>query len=543
MRRAAGLLAAAAILYVVLAQPNHPGAMTWGALTLVPQELPLILAALVALPGGAVAATIRAALVLMLTASAVLKAADAATYVAFGRSFDVMVDLPLVVSAWQLGRGTLGLPLALLAAGALILTVLILVLALWWATGRWTALTLPRRGRRMWLASCGAVIAASVAVMVVQIGMVRGTIDPPMNPPGAAFTTRLGIERVTEARKTARQLAAFREAARTDPLAGTGPLFDRLDGHDILLTFVESYGRASFDNPLYSGTHVGTLERYESRLRDAGLAMRSGYLRSPVRGGQSWLAHATLASGLTISDQTRYRALLASDRRGLPHLARAGGRHTAAVMPAITLDWPEVEHMGFDTVLVAESLGYRGPPFNWVTMPDQFTLAAMDRRLRSGPTAPAAPLLAEIALISSHAPWTPVPELVPWENVGDGSVFARWANAGDPPEIVWQDHDRVRDQYRKAIDYALQSILSYADTRADPRPLIVVLGDHQPAGFVAQSDSYDVPVHLIGPPDVVALFDAWDWQEGLVPRDDVRVWPMAAFRDRFVGALSSGLSP
>ena len=36
----------------------------------------------------------------------------------------------------------------------------------------------------------------------------------------------------------------------------------------------------------------------EARLAAAGLAMRSGYLTAPMVGGQSWLAHASLLSGL-----------------------------------------------------------------------------------------------------------------------------------------------------------------------------------------------------------------------------------------------------
>ena len=46
-------------------------------------------------------------------------------------------------------------------------------------------------------------------------------------------------------------------------------------------------------------------------------------------------------------------------------------------MPAITLAWPEAGYFGYDRVLAAHDLGYRGLPFNWVTMPDQFTLAAL----------------------------------------------------------------------------------------------------------------------------------------------------------------------
>ena len=35
------------------------------------------------------------------------------------------------------------------------------------------------------------------------------------------------------------------------------------------------------------------------------------------------------------------------------------------------------------------------------------------------------PLFAEVDLISSHAPWTRIPRLIPWDDVGDGSIFDR----------------------------------------------------------------------------------------------------------------------
>jgi hypothetical protein len=45
-----------------------------------------------------------------------------------------------------------------------------------------------------------------------------------------------------------------------------------------------------------------------------------------------------------------------------------------------------------------------------------------------------------------------------------------------------------------------------------------VLGDHEPARFVSGVDGFDVPVHVIGPPDLVARFAALGWTEGMLPR-------------------------
>ncbi len=169
-------------------------------------------------------------------------------------------------------------------------------------------------------------------------------------------------------------------------------------------------------------------------------------------------------------------------------------------------------------------------------MPDQYTLSAFEALLPED----ARDDFLQIALISSHAPWVPVPQMIDWEDVGDGTVFDRWATSGDPPAVVWRDRDRVRDQYRMAVDYALEAALGYAARRADA-PLFVILGDHQPAGFVAGIESRDVPVHLIGPPELVALAAAWGWRDGLVPDADTPVWPMEDFRDQFIRAFSTSI--
>ncbi|MFD2816280.1 sulfatase-like hydrolase/transferase [Paracoccus aerius] len=278
--------------------------------------------------------------------------------------------------------------------------------------------------------------------------------------------------------RTAQDLRRIRQLAAEDPLADAPGLLSAID-RDVLVVFVESYGRASFDVPFHAGRHLPTLRRAESRLAGAGLAMRSGFLAAPTQGGQSWLSHATFANGLWIADQASHAAVLASGRQGLFHHARRAGFRTAAVMPAITRPWPEAATMGFDRVLAASDLGYRGLPFNWVTMPDQFTLAATDRLLRDGAGPPH--LFAQVALISSHAPWVPVPDLLPWDRLGDGRVFDPMAVAGDPPEVVWRDRDRVRAAYRDAVDYSLSTVMDYALLHAGDPPLMIVLGDHQPA--------------------------------------------------------------
>ena len=192
--------------------------------------------------------------------------------------------------------------------------------------------------------------------------------------------------------------------------------------------------------------------------------------------------------------------------------------------------------MGFDRVLEAADLGYRGEPFNWVTMPDQFTLAALDRLLRN--EAPRPRLFVQVALISSHAPWVPVPRLLDWSQLGDGSIFNEMVGSGDSPETVWRDPQRVRLQYAEAIDYSLRAVMDYARLHADDPPLMIVLGDHQTAPGIALDERPDVPIHVIGPAALVDRSAGWGLTPGLVPAREAKALPMDRMRDLILRSFS-----
>jgi phosphatidylglycerophosphate synthase len=525
--------AAMGVLYLLLVAPNHPGDLSWTLFTRFPLELVVVTLALLAVGGGSWARVVRVLIVAGLMTLVVLKAADFAMYSALSRSFNPVADLALIDAGIRLLTGAVGSVFAVLSIAAALVAVAAVAMALWWATGVLAQAAPDRTGARRAMAGASVLAAALVAV---QVADALRLWQAPIVPPGSAVTTRVGVHKAREAVATLADLTAFKAAAASDPLAGRDGLLDRID-RDVIVVFVESYGRASLDTPLYADLHRATLEAGEQALAELGLATASGFLASPTRGGQSWLAHASFANGLWVDGQTRYRAVLASGRQTLFHVASRAGFHTAAVMPQITMHWPESTTMGFDTVLAAQDLGYEGLSFNWVTMPDQFTFAALDRLLRDPQSD--RPVFVQVATGSSHAPWVPVPELVPWEAVGDGRVFNEMAQSGDTPKIVWADRDRVRAQYRLAVDYALQTVLSYAARHAGDPPLMIVVGDHQAAGFVALDDRPDVPIHVIGPAHLVALAETWGLSDGLVPPPDAPVLKMDRMRDLILGAFSS----
>lgn len=504
-------LLAAGLLWLPFAMPLRPGPGLGQWFPLAP-EWPALLLAL-ALAGR----WLRLPVVVLLLALAAHKLADIAMHSALARGFNLRADLPLIEAGLRLLAGSVGMMASLGLVVLAVASLAGLAVLLWWAAGLWSRIGGGWRLR-------GVLAALSLASLVlVQMGAIR------------AESTLYAQSRVALFADTQRALAGFAQEAAHDPFLSATGLLERID-RDVLLIFVESYGRTSFDTPLYAETHLPLLEQAEARLAEAGLSMRSGFVAAPTRGGQSWLSHGTLSKGMWIADQTRYRAALASGRQSLFHHAARAGFHTAAVMPAITLPWPESSRMGFQTVLEAADLGYQGLPFNWVTMPDQFTLAALDRLLRDGRDPRR--LFAQVALISSHAPWVPVPRLIDWNLVGDGSVFNDMAQEGDPPSVVWRDRDRVRDQYRQAVAYSLEVVMDYALRHAEDPPLMLVIGDHQAAPRIALDERPDVALHVIGPKALVAETAAWGLTPGLIPPPDSEAFPMDRLRDMILGSFS-----
>jgi hypothetical protein len=77
-------------------------------------------------------------------------------------------------------------------------------------------------------------------------------------------------------------------------------------------------------------------------------------------------------------------------------------------------------------------------------------------------------------------------------------------------------------------------------TYGDDNLVLVFLGDHQPASFVAGDDAgKDVPVTIVARDRAVLdRIAGWGWQDGLRPDPQAPVWPMESFRDRFLTAFS-----
>ncbi|MDH3662030.1 MAG: sulfatase-like hydrolase/transferase, partial [Alphaproteobacteria bacterium] len=347
---------------------------------------------------------------------------------------------------------------------------------------------------------------------------------------------------VDRSRRMLMALEDFEKAVAVDRFHDLPPerLLARLGDVDVLLVFFESYGRSVFGQDRFQRFSLPSLDGFAQAVEQAGLVSASTFLTSPIAGGQSWLAHGTLESGLWLPHQSYYNALLATDRLTLTKAFKKRGHRTVAMKPAIIMPWPEGAHLGFEQIYAAADMGYAGLPYNWVTMPDQYTMSAFERFERSS-DARDRPVFAEFSLISSHAPWTHIPEVVEdWSSIGDGAVFSTWAEIGDPPHVVWADPERVREQYGKSVRYVLDMLAAYVVDHVDDDTLLIIVGDHQPAPLViGEGASRDVPLHVVtGNPELLQPFINWGLAPGMHPYETADVKRMDAFRDWFLEAFS-----
>jgi hypothetical protein len=172
-------------------------------------------------------------------------------------------------------------------------------------------------------------------------------------------------------------------------------------------------------------------------------------------------------------------------------------------------------------------------------MPDQYILSAFQRMELAAPNHP--PVMAEIDLVSSHTPWAPLPRMVPWNQVGNGSIFDSMPAQGQSPTAVWRNANQVKAAYGQSIQYSLSALICFVQTFHDNNLVLVLLGDHQPATIVSGSGgSHDVPITIIAhDPNVLSRISSWRWQDGMLPGPQAPVWPMDAFRNRFFTAFGS----
>lgn len=529
---AAGLLNVLAVLLVeaALVAPNQPDRLAPVAFVRLPVEGLVLLGAVLVLRGRArrVVAVLAG---LVLAVLLLVKVLDLGFVAALGRPFDPVVDRGYLDSAVGLLDDSIGrraAVLVLIGAGALVVAVLVAM-----------PLAVLRLARLVDRHRAGATRLIPVLGLVWLNCAVLGVHLVDGEPVAATDAAGLAWQRAGQVRTELRDERQFARAVNVDPLRDTpaDQLLSGLRGKDVLIAFVESYGRVAVQGSAIAPGVDAVLDAGTDRLAAAGFCSTSAFLTSPTFGGISWLAHATLQSGMEVDNQLRYDRLMGSERSTLSAAFRRAGWRTVSNVPSDDQDWPQASSFyRYQQSYDARNVGYAGPKFGYASMPDQYTLAALQRSELAGRDR--APVMAEIDLVSSHTPWAPLPRLVDWAAVGNGSVFAPMPAEGASAGQVWRDPNRVRAAYGQSIQYSLNTLISFVQAYPDDNLVLIVLGDHQPATIVSGANAgRDVPISIIAhDPAVLSRIAGWGWQSGLRPGPDAPVWPMATFRDRFLTA-------
>ncbi|MET7387381.1 sulfatase-like hydrolase/transferase [Streptomyces sp. NPDC005529] len=450
-----------------------------------------------------------------------------------GRGFNVVLDWALFSDAQAYLQDTFG------SGGALGIAVLAVVLVI--AVLALITLSVVRLGnlvaRNHEVATRTTLVAAIVWVTCAALGVQFTGV------PIASEHVALAVQdRAHRVRDTIRDEAEFAKIAKKDTFANTPPdqLLTDLRGKDMMITFIESYGRSAIEDPVMAPGVDATLTAENKKLTGAGFAAKSGWLTSATYGGSSWLGHSTFLSGLWINNQQRYRTVTAGDHLTLPGaFKKTGAWDTVGVMPGVQKAWPEQKFYGIDKLYDSRDLGYRGPKFSWSTMPDQYALTAFERLVHGKKHDK--PLMSTVILTSSHQPWAPIPKTVPQDQVGDGSVYDAIEKAGKRPGDIITSSQKSKEEYGKSIQYSVTSLIDYLVKYGNRNTVLIFLGDHQPIARVSGNHaSRDVPVSIVAKdPKVLDRIADWGWTDGLQPEHGAPVWKMSAFRDRFLTAYGS----
>jgi phosphatidylglycerophosphate synthase len=535
-RRAVRITTAAlalVVLWFALLAPVRPWQFSLAAFVRIPVEALALVAVAVVLPPWPrrIVATIAGILLSLLTLDKIL---NMVVYWEVDRAFNPLNDWSSIRPAVGVVRAAVGTTYTNVVLAAIWIGIALLIGVITAATIHVTAVAARhRRGTVRGLAALTAIWGLS-AGLSLQL--------TPGSPVASTSATALAVSQVQAYQAALSDPRRFTQATRSPDPEATIPASDLLTGlrgKDVVFVFVESYGQVAVRGTSFSPGVDAVLRQQTGMLTSAGWSTQSAWLTSPTFGGISWLAHSTLQSGLWINTQQRYNELVASQRFTLSDAFGKAGWHTVADDPTDNQNWiPGTSFYHYDQLYNQFNVGYRGPKFSYSAMPDQYTLAAFQRNeLTPGHK----PLMAEIDLTTSHIPWAPLPTMVAWNKVGNGSIFNPQPAESESAGTVWRNGNTVRQFYGQSIQYSLTALTSWVTELNDPNLVLILMGDHQPSPAVSGSGAtHEVPISIVTrAPSVLKQMSSWHWQNGLVPDLGAPLEPMDAFRNQFLNTFST----
>jgi Sulfatase len=438
----------------------------------------------------------------------------------YRENFDLLRDIRLLpglaamLSGLDLFMRPAGVLMLMLASVVLALALGLLILRLL-RTGIAPMQQLGRIGRRrtawiLLLLCAGQLIFAlnevpAARIILRGIERVRWSSEPLSSP----------VTRQEEDLFSSAAPSAGTEALPSQSSPGSHYRFPGIKDGDVHLFIVESYGHTLFTKEEHREPMMPVYAVLEDELESRGWHIRSGFLRSPAFGGRSWLADATMLTGVQVTDQQIYDELPLSGERNLTHIFEDAGYYRLMAAPGTRqADDRWRNFYRFSRYLFRYDFGYEGPFVSFGAMPDQYLLYRSGELLKGV----GEPVFAVYTLVSTHVPFEVIPEYIPdWERLGNGAIYGEgnlrtydnnWLSGREYPE-----------GFIAGVEYSLKSIAGYLERYAADNSLAIIIGDHQPRIPVSERDStYSVPVHFLSRNgEILKRIPGEHFTPGLVP--------------------------
>jgi len=443
----------------------------------------------------------------------------------YGREFNLYWDSQHLGNVTAMLARAAPLWLIALVALSLIAALALMFLIARWAW-RWLAAAMDVQiGRRVLGTTAAALLMIFAAQQLVAQPSAVVSFADPVTP---AY--------VRQVRFVLAMLGPGAVAPRLGPTPNLDNSLAHLEGADVFLVFVESYGAVTYETPAIADGLVESRAHLESAVTETDREVVTAYVESPTFGGSSWLAHLSLISGVEVRDQYAYTSLMASNRETMiSNFARRGYR-TVALMPGMRQAWPEGAFYHYDQIYGRDLLEYRGPEFGWWSIPDQYALAKIDALERNRLTRK--PLFLVFPTSTTHAPFGPVAPYQPdWSRMLASDAFGKAdverALASTP------DLTNLRPSYTHAMAYEYTTIAGYLRQHPRDGMILIAIGDHQPPAAVSgRGASWSVPVHVFGRRGpILDLLIARGFRGGLDPHRPP-IGPMHTLTAMFLEAFS-----
>jgi phosphatidylglycerophosphate synthase len=527
---------AVVLVWADLLVPDRAWQFSAAAFIRIPVELLVLVAVALVLPvwPRRIVAAVIGILLGVLTFAKIL---NIAFFEFVDRAFNPVHDWGEIAPAVGVARNSIGPTLTNILLVVLLLGLVLLVGAITASAIHIT--TVAARHRRAAVRGLAAVAAGWGLCAGLSLQLMPGF------PVASASATALAVAQVRAtqaALSDQRHFAQLIDSPDPETSVPASDLLTGLRGKDVVIAFVEGYGQSAIQGTSFSPGVDAFLRRSTASLARAGWSTQSAWLNAPSFGGISELAHSTLQSGLWVNTEQRFAELVSSSRFTLSDAFDKAGWRTVSDSPADDRAWPPgTQFYHYDQLYDRRNVGYHGPTFSYASMPDQYTFAAF-QRLELGPGHK--PVMAEIDMVSSHSPWAPLPTMVPWSKIGDGSIFDPMPARGETPLSVLGSASKQRQAFVRSIQYSMQALTSWVTELNDPNLVLILLGDEQPAGPISRPGaSHEVPISIVArDPSVFRRIASWHWQDGLLPGHLAPLEPMDAFRNQFLGAFSTASS-